>query len=257
MTQTTSRRVITSAFAVVVATLFFSAPAFAKRTVAQKKQVARTQFETAERLREALNGKPKAARTKRDYTRVMDAYRKVYYTAPTSSKADASAIALGELMVEYGRAFDDQKSFQDSIGQFEFLRREYPGSRYRMQALLSIAEVYRENLDDQEKAHAAFEEFLKKYPDHELADDARNALEEMDAQAKAEKLGRNSKKLTKKEKAILARLDAAKKEGVRAEKKRAEAEDSDEEETTTPASVANAKSSGQKKTEKKPTGDSD
>src|SRR5205085_3967103 len=146
MTQTTSRRVITIAFAVVVATLFFSFPAFAKRTVAQKKQVARTQFETAERLREALNGKPESARTKRDYTRVLDAYRKVYYTAPTSSKADAAALAVAELMAEYGRAFNDDKSFHDAIAQYEFLRREYPGSKRRFEALFTEGQVYREDM---------------------------------------------------------------------------------------------------------------
>src|SRR5689334_10932246 len=93
-------------------------PAFAKRSVVQKKQIARSQFDTAERLRESLSGKSAKSRTKRDYTRVMDAYRKVYYTAPNSSKADASALAVGELMVEYGRAFNDEKSFRDAIGQY-------------------------------------------------------------------------------------------------------------------------------------------
>src|SRR5262249_29575422 len=64
------------------------APAFG-RTVKQKKQAAKTQFEVAERLRESLDGKPESQRTRRDYDRVLDAYRKVYHTAPTSNKADA------------------------------------------------------------------------------------------------------------------------------------------------------------------------
>jgi len=42
----------------------------------------------------------------------------------------------------------------------------------------------------------------QEYPDHELADDARNALEEMDAQAKARSLVATASKLTKKERAI-------------------------------------------------------
>jgi N-acetylmuramoyl-L-alanine amidase len=164
-----------------------SLPALAKRTVAQKKQIARTQFENAERMREALAGKTARLRTKREYNRVIDAYRKVYYVAPTSSKADASALAVGELMVEYGRAFDDEKSFRDAIGQYEFLRREYPGSKRRVEALFTEGEIYREDLGDAKQAKQIFEEFLKRYPRSDLADQARDAISEMAAEAKGGK----------------------------------------------------------------------
>jgi N-acetylmuramoyl-L-alanine amidase len=170
----------------------------AKRTVAQKKQIARTQFEEAERLREALNGKPERSRTKRDFQRVMDAYRKVYYVAPTSSRADASALAVADLMVDYGRRFDDEKSFKDAIAQYEFLRREYPGSRYRIEALFTIAQVLREDLDDQEKAKSTFEDVARKYPGTDLAQQAKDALAEM---AQAEKDAKAAAKQPKKKKA--------------------------------------------------------
>ena len=47
------------------------------RTVKQKKLAARSQFDTAERLREALNGQPRKQRTRHDYQKVIDAFRKV------------------------------------------------------------------------------------------------------------------------------------------------------------------------------------
>lgn len=169
----------------------------AKRTVAQKKKIARTQFEEAERLREELNGKPERSRTKRDYARVMDAYRKVYYTAPTSNKADASALAVADLMVEYGRRFDDEKSFNDAIGQYEFLRREYPGSRYRIEALFTIAQVYREDLNDKEKANSTFEDVARKYPGTDLASQAKDALAEMAKEEKEAKLAASQPKKKK------------------------------------------------------------
>ena len=172
--------------------------AFAKRTVAQKKQIARAQFDTAEKLREALNGKPARQRSKRDYTRVMDAYRKVYYTAPTSSKADASALAVGELMAEYGRAFNDEKSLHDSIAQYEFLRREYPGSKRRFEALFTEGQIYREDLNDPKQAKQIFQEFLKRYPRNELADQATDAIQQMEDEAKG---GKPSKKRNAKNKA--------------------------------------------------------
>jgi N-acetylmuramoyl-L-alanine amidase len=169
----------------------------AKRTVAQKKQIARTQFEEAERLREELNGKPERFRSKRDYQRVMDAYRKVYYVAPTSNRADASALAVADLLVDFGRRFDDEKSFRDAISQYEFLRREYPGSRYRIEALFTIAQVLREDLDDQEKAKATFEDVARKYPGTDLAQQAKDALAEM---AREEKEAKAAAKQPKKKK---------------------------------------------------------
>src|SRR5437764_736294 len=167
----------------VVATLL-GAPVLssAKRTVAQKKQLARAEFDAAEKLREALNGKPEQSRSKRDYTRVLDAYRKVYYTAPTSSKADVAALAVAELMAEYGRAFNDDKSLHDAIAQYEFLRREYPGSKRRFEALFTEGQVYREDMGDVKQAKQIFEEFLKRYPRNELAEQAAAAIKEMDAE---------------------------------------------------------------------------
>jgi N-acetylmuramoyl-L-alanine amidase len=177
--------------------LLLTPAAEAKRTVAQKKQIARSQFDEAERLREELNGKPERARTKRDYQRVMDAYRKVYYVAPTSNRADASALAVADLLVDFGRRFDDEKAFRDAIAQYEFLRREYPGSRYRIEALFTIAQVLREDLDDQEKAKSTFEDVARKYPGTDLAQQAKDALAEM---AKAEKEAKAAAKQPKKKK---------------------------------------------------------
>jgi len=175
----TSRRWIQALCAAVLLSIA-AVPVFAARTVAQKKQAARSQFETAEAMRQALNEKPAAQRKQRDYLRVMDAYRKVYYTAPTSSKADPSVFAVAELLVEEGRAFKNSHALEEAIGQYEFLRKEYPGSKYRVQALLTIGQIYKDDLADNDKAKDTFQEFLKHYPHSEQADDARQALKDID-----------------------------------------------------------------------------
>ena len=56
------------------------------RNVAENKQLARTQFETAERLYQDLTNRPLAQRTPQDYQRVVDAYRRVYYLAPDPAR---------------------------------------------------------------------------------------------------------------------------------------------------------------------------
>src|SRR5262252_887765 len=149
------------------------------RTVKQKKQAARTQFETAERLREALDGRPESQRTRRDYLKVSEAYRKVYYTAPTSNKADAAVRAVAELLDDQGRVLNDPKSYKDAIGQLVFLRREYPGSKYRVEALFTIGEIYRDDLGDSAGAKATFEDYLKHYPHTSLAAKAQQVLAEI------------------------------------------------------------------------------
>jgi len=150
------------------------------RTVEQKKKAARAQFDVAERLRDALDNKPESGRTRADYEKVLEAYRKVYHTAPTSVKADASVLAVAELLEEQGRVLNDPKSFKDAIGQYVFLRREYPGSKYRAQALLAIAEIYRDDLDDKPQARVTFDDFLKHYPGNSHAEEARKAIAEID-----------------------------------------------------------------------------
>ncbi len=144
---------------------------------------ARQQFAKAERMREALNGRPRAERTRREYQRVIDSYRRVYFGSPASSKADPSVVATAELMVEMGRRFDDNKILRGAIEQYRFLRKEYPGSKYRFDALFTIGEIYKDDLNDPEQARTTFTDFVHRYPRNRLADDARVAVKEIDAEA--------------------------------------------------------------------------
>jgi len=155
---------------------------------------ARDHFAAAERMREALNGRPPADRSRRDYQRVLDAYRNVYYGAPASSKADPSVVAVAETLVEMGRRFNDDKILNSAIGQYKFLRREYPGSKYRCDALFTIGEIYKDDLNDPQQARAVFEEFLRRYPHNRLVEDAQQAVAELERQAAAEKKAEAGKK---------------------------------------------------------------
>jgi len=160
---------------------------------------AREHFATAERMREALNGRPPADRTRRDYQRVLNAYRSVYLGAPSSSKADPSVVAVAETLVEMGRHFDDDKILNEAVEQYQFLRREYPGSKYRFDGLFTIGEIYKDDLNDADAARSTFQEFLRRYPHNRLADDARQAITELDVElkreAKAEKAAASQKAL--------------------------------------------------------------
>ncbi|PYY14575.1 MAG: N-acetylmuramoyl-L-alanine amidase [Acidobacteria bacterium] len=153
-------------------------------SVARKKHISLDYYHKAVQMREALNGRPEGDRDAEDYNRVIDAFRKVYHLAPTSTRADSSVLAVAELLAEQARLSDDKTGFKSAIGQYEFLRREYPGSKYRFGALLSIGQIYREDLNEQAIAKETFEDFLTRYPNHELAQQAKAALREMDEEAK-------------------------------------------------------------------------
>jgi N-acetylmuramoyl-L-alanine amidase len=144
---------------------------------------ARQQFAKAERMREALNGRPLGERTRHEYQRVIDSYRVVYFGSPASSKADPSVVATAELMVEMGRRFEDNKILRGAIEQYHFLRKEYPGSKYRFEALFTIGEIYKDDLNDPEEARITFEDFARRYPHNRLAEDARAAVKEIDTAA--------------------------------------------------------------------------
>src|SRR5271170_8449074 len=172
----------------VLALAFFAALAPAAHARARHSDAwAREHFATAERMREALNGRPPADRTRRDYQHVVNAYRWVYLGVPTSTKADPSVVAVAETLVEMGRHFDDDKILNEAVEQYKFLRREYPGSKYRFDGLFTIGEIYKDDLNDPEAARSTFQEFLRRYPHNRLADDARQAIVELNQQALAEK----------------------------------------------------------------------
>jgi N-acetylmuramoyl-L-alanine amidase len=146
---------------------------------------AEEQFNRAESQREALNARAEQARTRREYETVIASYRELVLNAPTSSKADDSAFQVAQLTAEMGRHFKDEMALYSSIREYKFLRREYPGSRHRMEALLAIGEIYKNDLDDQADAHAALEEFLQRYHRGDLVKEARAELAGLNDEASA------------------------------------------------------------------------
>ena len=166
--------------------LAICAPAVQART-RHSEVWAREHFSGAERMREALNGRPPAERSRRDYQRVLNAYRSIYLGAPTSTKADPSVVAVAETLVEMGRRFDDDKILNQAIEQYKFLRREYPGSKYRFDGLFTIGEIYKDDLDDPAAARTTFQEFVRRYPHNRLAEGARQAIVELNQQLTVEK----------------------------------------------------------------------
>ncbi len=159
----------------------FSAGAFA-----QKKAAARAQYEKAEKQRTALEGKPQKERKLKEYTQLVAAYRRVYHLSPQSAEVTTSLQAAGELYQEMGRLFD-AKYFQSAVDAYQFLLHEYPTSRYRDDALFTIAQIQREDLADTDLADKTYQEFLKRFPRSPKAEQAKAALAKIAAEREKEK----------------------------------------------------------------------
>jgi N-acetylmuramoyl-L-alanine amidase len=141
---------------------------------------ARSQFLSAAHLAQMLEARPRRELGRADYLEVITAYRRVYLECPTSAKADPSVFAVAQLMEEMGRHFEDEEVLRAAIQQYQFLRRQYPGSQSRFAALFDIGEIYQE-LHERTRAEQTFQEFLRRYPRNQFAEEARNQLAQLAA----------------------------------------------------------------------------
>src|SRR6185437_12237082 len=139
---------------------------------AAKKVVSLSLWEQAEQGREALEGTPEESRTRADYTRAMDAYRAIYHANPADVHAAAAVNAVAELLAEQGRGMHDAKSLKAAVGQYEFLRSQYPASSLRVQALLAEGQIEQDDLGDAVAAKEKYKLLLKLHPKSEQAEEA-------------------------------------------------------------------------------------
>jgi N-acetylmuramoyl-L-alanine amidase len=152
------------------------------RSHAAKKPVTLSPWEQAERGRDALEAIPEGYRTRADYTRAMDAYRAIYHANPADIHAPAAVNAVAELLAEQGRGLHDAKSLQSAVGQYEFLRTQYPESSLRVQALLAEGQIEEDDLGDAAAAREKYRLLLKEHPKSEPAEEAKAGLASIEVQ---------------------------------------------------------------------------
>src|SRR5215470_8839516 len=146
----------------------------------QKHVVEMSPWEQATHAREVLEAIPNASRTKADYAKALDGYRAIYHDSPQSKYAAPAVNAVAELLGEQGRDLNDAKSLKAAIGQYEFLRTQYPGSSLRVAALLAEGQIYENDLHDASSARERYALFLKQYPHSSQAEEARAGLASLD-----------------------------------------------------------------------------
>jgi N-acetylmuramoyl-L-alanine amidase len=143
---------------------------------AAKKLVELSPWEQAEQGRDALEATAEASRTRAEYARVMDAYRAIYHANPADLHAAAAVNAVAELLAEQGREQHDTKSLEGAVGQYEFLRKQYPASSLGVQALLAEGQIEQDDLNDRAAAKEKYKLLLKDHAKSEQAEEAKAGL---------------------------------------------------------------------------------
>jgi N-acetylmuramoyl-L-alanine amidase len=178
VTQVVSARTYFSAKCLFLALAL--AVALSTPAAVDKRMQAREQFERAVRLRTTLEAEPDNERSLVDYRQALAAYHKVYLISPQSEEVTPSLVAEAELYDEMGRLFD-AKYFQSAIETYDFLLKQYPGSRYRSQAMYSIGEIQKEGLNQPDTAEATLKDYLKHFPKSDRSEEARALLKQIAA----------------------------------------------------------------------------
>ncbi len=136
-------------------------------------------YQTALHLQSELSLKPLASQTEPDYEKVIKAFRNVYIADAHYSKAPVSLAMAGELYAQMGRQFHDPSASLKAVKAYKFLISQYPGSKMSRDALFTIGEIYRNDLQDNDRARKAFQEFLAQYPHSGSARAAKDNLQQI------------------------------------------------------------------------------
>ena len=140
-----------------------------------------TPWQVAEAARAQLAQIPPAERTVTDYRTVMDAYRLIYHANPGDLHAPEAVLNVGNLLAEEGVVLHDTHALQAALGQYDFLRKQYPTSSLRISAALEEAHVAAAGLRDRKLAREKYSFFLAEFPHSQRVPEARQALAELKA----------------------------------------------------------------------------
>jgi N-acetylmuramoyl-L-alanine amidase len=159
----------------------------ARVSAGQRRAVELTPWEKASQGRDSLEAIANEKRTREDYTRAMNRFRDIYHKDPGDKYAAAAVNAVAELLTEQGRDLKDRKSLEDAVAQYEFLRKQYPGSSLRVSALLAEAQICENDLQDTAAAREKYALFVKDYPHNSQVEEAKAGLASLNRNAKPQR----------------------------------------------------------------------
>jgi N-acetylmuramoyl-L-alanine amidase len=136
-------------------------------------------WERAVAARQALEDIPPERRTVDRYETALDAFRLIYHRDPGAAKAPAAVAAVADLLAEKGRVLHLEGALRAAIGQYEYLREQYPKSPQVDNALLLEGEICRQDLKDLACAREKLQAVVDGSPGSSFAEQATIELKEL------------------------------------------------------------------------------
>jgi len=84
-----------------------------------------------------------------------------------------------EYLFKSGEIYRSLKKYQKAIDTYEHIYQNHPNFAKAPHSLFLMGFSYENDLKDTDKAKSAYDQFLKKYPDHELAKDVKFSLDNL------------------------------------------------------------------------------
>jgi N-acetylmuramoyl-L-alanine amidase len=144
--------------------------------------LAENLFDYANQLSRALHERPLEERSLGDYRRALDAYAQVIRLNADNFYSADSLAERAELQREMADVTGNAALYQQAIETYLRIVNEHPHSAFVGAALVNIAQVYEENLQDLDGAASAYRELIRYFPDSILAREARAVLARFEAQ---------------------------------------------------------------------------
>jgi N-acetylmuramoyl-L-alanine amidase len=142
------------------------------------------EWDHAVALRQQLEDTPANQRTREQFEEVLDSFRTIYHRDPMATKAPAAVAAVADLLAEKGRVLMDRRVLRSAIGQYEFLRQQYPDSPQVENALLLEGEICLQDLKDLPCAQEKFRAVADAMPGTSFAEQANLELKGMESGSK-------------------------------------------------------------------------
>lgn len=112
-----------------------------------------------------------------NYVGAINDYKKIVSDFPKSNYAASTKFELGKLYQGHVLPkIPREESMKEAIKYYTQVNTEYPDSVEAINSLFMIAFLEANEIGNLDKARETYEEFIKRYPDHELAVSARAEL---------------------------------------------------------------------------------
>ncbi len=146
------------------------------------RSLAENLFHHARELMRELHARPLEERSMSDYSRALDAFGQVIRLNTDSFSSAESLARMAELQREMADATGDSEVYQQAVETLRRIVANHPQSNFVGDALINIAQIYEENLQDLDGAATAYRELIAYFPSSVMAREARAVLTRFEAQ---------------------------------------------------------------------------